>query len=64
MFEIVDITTSVEEFLSNFDRLPESQKLDVAVEILRRVVQIEFPLLSEEDVILNAEELFLEIDRQ
>lgn len=58
------MTTSVKEFLSNFDRLPESERLDVAVEILRRVVQLEFPPLSEEDLIFNAEELFLECDRQ
>jgi hypothetical protein len=63
VFEIVAMTTSVEAFLSNFDRLPESERLDVAVEILRRVVQLEFPPLSEEDLIFNAEELFLEFDR-
>ncbi|MFB2893533.1 hypothetical protein ACE1CI_11530 [Aerosakkonemataceae cyanobacterium BLCC-F50] len=58
------MTTSVEEFLSTFDRLPESERLDVAVEILRRVVQLEFPPLSEEDLVLSAEEIFLEFDRQ
>ncbi|MBE9226488.1 hypothetical protein IQ264_13755 [Phormidium sp. LEGE 05292] len=58
------MTTSVEEFLITFDRLPQSERLDVAVEILRRVVQFEFPPLSEEDLILNAEEIFLEFDRQ
>lgn len=64
MFEGGGMTTSVKEFLSTFDRLPESERLDVAVEILRRVVQFEFPPLSEEDLILNAEEIFLELDRQ
>jgi hypothetical protein len=64
VFEIVAMTTSVEEFLTTFDRLPESKRLDVAVEILRRVVQLEFPPLSEEDLVLNAEKLLLELDWQ
>lgn len=58
------MTTSIQEFLINFDRLPESERLDIALEILRRVVQLEFPPLSDEDLVLNAEQLFLELDQQ
>ena len=55
---------SIQEFLINFDRLPESERVEVALEILKRVVQFDVPPLSDEDLLLNAEELFLELDQQ
>lgn len=58
------MTTSVQELLGMFDRLTESEQLDIAVEIFKRVLHLDFPPLSDEDLILNAEEIFLELDRQ
>lgn len=58
------MTTSVQELLSNFDRLPESERLDAALEILKRVIQLDFPPLSDEALVLNAEAIFLELDQQ
>jgi hypothetical protein len=31
---------------------------------LKRVIQLDFPPLSDEDLVWNAEELFLELDKQ
>ena len=36
----------------------------MACEILRRIRDVDFPPLSDEELVLNAEALFLELDRQ
>jgi hypothetical protein len=53
------LTTLVKELLSTFDSLPESERLEIAVEILKRVTNLDFPPLSDDDLVWNAEELFL-----
>ncbi|MGI2902530.1 hypothetical protein [Tolypothrix sp. VBCCA 56010] len=53
-----------QELLSTFDSLTESEKLEIALEILKRVIHLDFPPLSDEDLVWNAEELFLELDKQ
>jgi hypothetical protein len=58
------MTTLVKELLNTFDSLPESERLEIALEILKRVTNLEFPALSDEDLVWNAEELFLELDQQ
>ncbi|AFZ60463.1 hypothetical protein H6G54_01710 [Anabaena cylindrica FACHB-243] len=56
------MTTLVKELLNTFDSLPESERLEIAVVILKRVTNLEFPPLSNEDLVWNAEEIFLELD--
>lgn len=58
------MTTLVKELLSTFDSLPESERLEIAVEILKRVTNLDFPPLSDDDLVWNAEEFFLELDQQ
>jgi hypothetical protein len=58
------MTALVQELLNTFDRLTDSERLDVVLEILKRTVDLDFPPLSDEDLVLNAEELFLELDQQ
>ncbi|MCL6435371.1 MAG: hypothetical protein K6T90_14395 [Leptolyngbyaceae cyanobacterium HOT.MB2.61] len=58
------MTTSAQEILNNFDRLPDTEQLEIALEILRRIVNFNFPLLTDEALTLNAEELFLALDQQ
>ncbi|MEG4320664.1 MULTISPECIES: hypothetical protein [unclassified Microcoleus] len=36
----------------------------MALEILKRVIHLDLPPLSDEDLVLNAEGLFLELDRE
>lgn len=55
---------NVAEILRAFERLSESEKKDLAAEILRRSVHWDWPPLSDEDFVLNAEELFLELDKR
>ncbi|NJO47937.1 MAG: hypothetical protein HC835_21350 [Oscillatoriales cyanobacterium RM2_1_1] len=54
------MTVLVQEIL---DRLPDAERLEIAVEILRRLVNFDFPPLTDEDLALNAEELFLALDQ-
>ena len=58
------MTASVEEILNAFDSLTDSERLNLLLEILKRTVYLDFPPLSDEDLVLNAEGLFLELDRQ
>ena len=58
------MTGSSQELLSTFDSLTESERLEIALEILKRVIKLDFPPLSNEDLVWNAEELFLELDKQ
>lgn len=56
--------SSVQQMLHSFDLLPEAEQRAVACEILRRTVNFEFPSLSDEELVVTAEALFLELDRQ
>jgi hypothetical protein len=40
------------------------ERVQVAEAILKRTVSLDFSPLTDEELVLNAEELFLELDRQ
>lgn len=54
----------VQELLSTFDNLTETEQREIALEILKRVTHLDFPPISDEELVLNAEALFLELDEQ
>lgn len=56
--------TSAQNLIESFDKLPESEKQKVASEILKRTINFDMPALSDEELVLSAEELFLELDRR
>lgn len=58
------MTALVQELLNTFDRLTESERLELVLEILKRTVDLDFPPLSDEDLVLNAEAIFLELDKR
>lgn len=58
------MTALVQELLDTFDRLTDSEQLEIALEILKRVAHLDFPPLSDEDLVLNAEGIFLDLDKQ
>lgn len=58
------MTALAQEILNSFDRLPNTEQLEIAREILRRIVNLDFPPLTDEDLTLYAEELFLALDQQ
>lgn len=58
------MTAITQEILKTFDELPDSDQIEVALAILKRIIHFDFPPLDDEDLVLNAEELFLELDQQ
>ncbi|MBX3279895.1 MAG: hypothetical protein KF868_17980 [Acidobacteria bacterium] len=58
------MSTNAQELITLFDALPEAAKFEVAVEILRRTRDFEFPPLTDDELVASAEELFLELDQR
>jgi hypothetical protein len=58
------MTTATQHLLDSFDFLSVAEKQAVVCEILRRLRDIDLPPLSDEDLVVSAEALFLELDRQ
>ena len=56
--------SAVKDILDSFDRLPEDEKREIASEIIRRTLNLNFPNITDEELIYNAEEIFLELDKR
>jgi hypothetical protein len=56
--------TPAENLIATFKLLPHTEKQKVASAILRHTLQIEFPPVTDEELVLSAEETFLELDRR
>lgn len=54
----------VQTILTTFDSLSERARYEVALEILRRAKDLDLPPLTDEDLVANAETLFLELDQR
>jgi hypothetical protein len=53
---------TTQHLLEAFDLLSAAEKQAVTCEILRRMRDVDFPPLSDEDMVLSAESLFRELD--
>ncbi len=58
------MTQTSQEIINTFERLPISEQKEVIKIILRKNIDIETPNLSDEEFILNAEDIFLELDKR
>ena len=58
------MATAAQQLLYTFDLLSEAEKQTVVCELLRRVRDFDFPPLSDEELVANAEALFLDLDRE
>jgi len=58
------MTVVVQNLLDTFDSLTYTERLDLLSEILRRIAYLEIMPLSDEDLALNAEDVFLTLDRE
>jgi hypothetical protein len=58
------MTTTTQEILERFGQLPISEKKIVVSVILRDALETETPDLSDDELVLSAEELFLELDQR
>jgi hypothetical protein len=57
------MSTAVQSILESFEQLRDFEKRELASEIIKRTVEFNLPPLSDEDLVLNAEALFLELER-
>ena len=57
------MTKSVEELLNSFERLPEAEKRELASEIIKRSLAFELPELSEDSLLVSADQVFLQLDK-
>lgn len=53
---------TTQHLLDAFDLLSAAEKQAVTCEILRRMQDVDFPPLADEEMVLSAEALFLELD--
>jgi hypothetical protein len=58
------MTTATQHLLDSFDLLSEAEKQLVLCELLRRVRDFDLLPLSDEEIVANAETLFLALDRR
>lgn len=54
---------TAQDVLEKFGELPLAEKKKVVTLLLRESLDIETPALSDNELILNAEEVFLELDK-
>jgi hypothetical protein len=52
------------QLLNSFEQLPETEKKQFVIEILRRTLSIAIPPLTDEEMTLNAEAIFLNLDEE
>ena len=56
--------TTAQDVLEKFGQLPQTEKKKVVSVILRESLEVETPEISDDELVLNAEEIFLELDRR
>ncbi len=58
------MTKSVEQLLKSFEQLPEAEKRELASEIIKRSLGLDLPELSDESLIVTADQIFLQLDKE
>jgi hypothetical protein len=58
------MTSSAKAILDSFDELPDTEKRDVVRAILQRALRLDSPPLTDEELVAQAEDIFLELDKR
>ncbi len=58
------MTKSVEQLVKSFELLPDEEKQQAALEIIRRSLSLDLPELSDDSFVLAAEQTFLQLDKE
>lgn len=58
------MTQTSQEIINTFNRLPVSEQKEVIKVILQKNIDVETPSLSDDELVLNAEDIFLELDKR
>jgi hypothetical protein len=56
------MSAAAQQLIESFDVLPEAPKFEAPLEILRRTKDFEFPPLTDNELMANADETFLELE--
>jgi hypothetical protein len=62
--EEFEMSTDIENILDSIERLSDLEKRELLSEIMRRTVSLDVPPLTDEELVLIAEESFLELDKR
>ena len=57
------MTRSVEELLNSFEKLPEAEKRELLSEIIKRSLSLDLPQVSDDSLIVAADQVFLQLDK-
>jgi len=55
---------TAKDIISTFDRLPVAQQREVTKQLLLRSLDVETPEITNDELILAADEIFLELDQR
>jgi hypothetical protein len=58
------MTQAAQKMIKTFEALPEDDQRSVVLEILRRTVTEDYPPVDEADLVLAADQVFLDLDRR
>jgi hypothetical protein len=58
------MSATVQKILESMERLSDGEKRELVSEIIRRTVDLDFPPSTDEELVLLAEEIFLELDKR
>jgi hypothetical protein len=62
--EEFEMSTATQNILDSIERLSDPEKRELISEIMRRTVSLDLPPLTDEELVLIAEESFLELDKR
>ena len=57
------MTKAAQDFLRSFKALPQNDQHDVLVSLLRLPIEAEYSAPSDQDLLLAADEVFLELEK-
>jgi hypothetical protein len=55
---------TVQLLLQSFDHLADSEKRELATEVLRRTIHFDLPALTDDELVQLAEERFLDLENE
>jgi hypothetical protein len=58
------MSATVQKILDSIERLCDDEKRELVSEIIRRTVHLDLPPPTDEELVLLAEEIFLELDKR
>ena len=58
------VTQDARTIIQSLELFSDANKREVATEIVRRSLRLDSPPLTDDELVLNAEELFLELDKR